>query len=454
MQDIAPSGQRRSIRDIKKSDLRQFPPARHIREVDDGMGVSAPTDSGSANVPPPEEPHYEYEDARRPKSGGKLWLWLLAALGLCIVAFAITSLFTYANVYITPVKTDITLSGAIDAYKTPSSGQLAFQTLSVTKTATKELPATKEEQVDRRASGTIIVYNAYSSQIQRLIKNTRFETPDGKIYRIMNSIDVPGVVVEGGNTIPGSIEVVVYADEAGTSYNIGLTDFTIPGLKGDARYSKFYARSKTPIAGGFSGIMKTIDESAFEAAKTELQASLKTSLLAEARASLPANTTLFEGAAQYMFADNDFLPEAQGGVVTVTETGTMNAMTFDSFGLSQFLARQTLGATYDGSPVLIDNLDSLAFSISDKGQYDPTKQEKIQVTLQGTGNLVWQVDEEKVKNALAGTPKDSFNTAIEDVAGIERAHGSIRPVWSGHFPDNPDKIRISFEDEGGESSGG
>jgi hypothetical protein len=449
MQDIAPNNQRRSIRDIKKSDLQQFPSSRHIREESE---VHPPSNESEHDDRFDQEVHEEFRP--RPRRS-KIWLWLAAAIGLCIVAFAITSLFTYATVYITPVQTDITLNGALDAYRTPGAGQLAFQTITATKTVTKSLPATKEENVNRRASGTIVVYNEYSSQVQRLVKNTRFATPDGKIYRIMNSIEVPGVTVTGGQTVPGSIEVVVYADEGGASYNIGLTDFTIPGLKGDPRYSKFYARSKTPMTGGFTGVMKTVDDDAFKVAQTDLQAELKTELLAQAKTELAAGSILFDDAAQYTFQGDELPPAAQGDTVTVSETGTLTAAIFDTLQLSQFLARQALGATYDGSPVLIDNLATLSFSMIDKTKYAPATQPKVSFNLQGTGHLIWQIDQDAITAALAGVPKDTFNDTVGKVTGIKKAHATIRPLWSGHFPGNKNRISISFEDvETATSTGG
>ena len=47
------------------------------------------------------------------------------------------------------------------------------------------------------------------------------------------------MVVPGKNgTTPGSIEVTVYADEVGSSYNAAPQTF-IPGFKGTERYSGF-----------------------------------------------------------------------------------------------------------------------------------------------------------------------------------------------------------------------
>ena len=71
--------------------------------------------------------------------------------------------------------------------------------------------ATGKEEVSLKASGRIVIYNNYNTAKQRLVRNTRFETPPGFIYRINKSIDVPGQTTEAGRTIPGSIEVTIHA---------------------------------------------------------------------------------------------------------------------------------------------------------------------------------------------------------------------------------------------------
>ena len=99
------------------------------------------------------------------------------------------------------------------------------------------------------ASGKITVYNNYSSAPQKLIANTRFQTSDGKIYRIKGAISVPGM---------GVTEATVYADRAGEEYNIGPADFTIPGLKGGPRFEKVFAKSKSAMSGGTSGNVRIV----------------------------------------------------------------------------------------------------------------------------------------------------------------------------------------------------
>ena len=128
----------------------------------------------------------------------------------------------------------------------------------------------------------MIIYNNFTSQNQKLIKNTRLETPEGLIFRIGESISIPGKKTENGKNIPGQIEIAVYADSAGDEYNIGLTDFTLPGFKNDpARYKSFYARSKTKMEGGFSGVIKTISKVELESMKDVLEENLKKSLASQ-----------------------------------------------------------------------------------------------------------------------------------------------------------------------------
>jgi len=56
-------------------------------------------------------------------------------------------------------------------------------TFSEKKNITKTYPASGSDFVERGATGIITIYNDFSSDPQDLVATTRFETPDGKIYR-------------------------------------------------------------------------------------------------------------------------------------------------------------------------------------------------------------------------------------------------------------------------------
>lgn len=108
----------------------------------------------------------------------------------------------------------------------------------------------------QKARGTVMLVNTFGSDAQSLVATTRLESPDGKIFRLLEGVTVPGM----SGSQPGSIEASVIADQVGTEYNIAPTNFTIPGFKGGPKYDKFSAKSTKAMAGGSanSGANQTI----------------------------------------------------------------------------------------------------------------------------------------------------------------------------------------------------
>jgi hypothetical protein len=138
--------------------------------------------------------------------------------------------------------------------------------------------STNVEAFSRRASGMVLVYNNYSSEPQVLVKNTRFQTPKGLIFRATNRVVVPG---KKGDK-PGSVEVEITADEPGEKYNVGRSDFKIPGFSGTPKYDKFYARSRDDasgdIKGGAAGQGKVVGKAEAEALIKTLEEKIKANL--------------------------------------------------------------------------------------------------------------------------------------------------------------------------------
>jgi len=120
-------------------------------------------------------------------------------------------------------------------------------------------PATGKGNIlnNQKASGTVIIVNEYSDQPQSLVSSTRLVTTDGKLFRIVKSVVVPGMKNENGKTVPGQISVEVKADTFGAQYNIQPTRFSIPGFQGTPKYEKFYAESKSAFSGGGSSISES-----------------------------------------------------------------------------------------------------------------------------------------------------------------------------------------------------
>jgi len=137
---------------------------------------------------------------------------------------------------------------------------LGYRTIELDKEVSKTVESDSEEFIQSKASGTITIYNEYSDKTQNLIKNTRFESPQGLIYTIQSNVAVPGYKMVDGKKVAGSIDAKVVASAAGENYNVDSTSFTIPGFKGQEPYELFGAKSKTPISGGFDGVKKIVSK--------------------------------------------------------------------------------------------------------------------------------------------------------------------------------------------------
>jgi len=120
-----------------------------------------------------------------------------------------------------------------------------------------------------RAEGMIKVYNTHTPITPVTLRaQTRFLSSEGsKIFKAPAKIYIPSARIENGKVIPGSVEIKVIAQEAGENYNIGPSNFSIPGLSGNALYYSIYAESESLITGGFKEEVSVVTEKDIENAK-------------------------------------------------------------------------------------------------------------------------------------------------------------------------------------------
>lgn len=434
IQDVIPP-QRKSIRDIP------IPGNRKHKETErNGNGSPSPLEpqfGGGWQEPPVSF----WGEAFRGFFGKipRKFLVIGGVVVLVLIVFGGLKFFSVsAHLAIVPKSQEVLVDGSFTAKKEAKAGELQFELMTVSRDAAKTVPSTGEKKVENKASGTIIVYNNYSSQSQRLIKNTRFETPEGLIYRIDRSVTVPGRTTIKGKTTAGSMEAAVYAGAPGEKYNIGLADFTIPGLKGDPRFKDTYARSKTEMTGGFIGTVKVASVQDIAAAQADLDKSLRAQLLSEVSSQKPDGFIFYDNG---VYIESQLLsaPEAN----EVKKRATVYAVIFDKKKLSRFLAER-LAPDYDGGEVLGTALESLLFSsepLSDK----PWQKGSLTLALKGRTTLKWSFDEERLKQDLLGQPKDRVPTVLKAYPSIERAEVIIRPFWRSTLPNDASDITISIE---------
>ncbi|MFC1757044.1 hypothetical protein ACFLZC_02740 [Patescibacteria group bacterium] len=368
---------------------------------------------------------------------GKIVFGLVVFLLLFVLGIKTVDLFSKTIIQVKLHEEIINIDTVLKASK-DSLFDLPLETMEIHITEEEITEATGVKTIASKASGTITIFNEFSSQPQSLVTNTRFETPDGKIYRIQKRLTVPGANIVDGVVQPSSIEATVYADEPGEDYNISLTDFRIPGFKEGPRYDKFYARSKTPMTGGFRGEIPIISESDSLILKTSLEKSIASKLIDKAVDQKPDGFLLYEKAVDIQFsenlADNDIDPKKPK--FTLKETGSLFAALLSEEAVSKILVRKYLGEDYQNK-VQVKNADQLGFEL-----ITLDVENKVMVfKLIGQAKFVWTIDEDTLKDALVASPKN-MEEVFKSYSSIDHAAVVFKPSWWRFFPEKSSKIRI------------
>jgi hypothetical protein len=420
-----------------------IPPSRRkAMQADRPMDVVPPTpvppilnDSDDDGEEYGDEPRYPRP--MRSHKRGFPWKYAIAALIVLAGALVVLHAFGGAKVQVSPAVKETTVSGEFSA--TGSAGDLPFELITASTVANESVPAEGTKEASDPAQGTITVYNAQSKP-QQLIKNTRFETPAGLIFRIRDSISVPA----GSATTPGTLSVTVYADEGGEKYNVGPTSFTIPGLKGSETYDMVYARSTEAMVGGYAGMRATVSEGTrttrYEAMKPLIDSELSTALSAE----IPEGYVLLPGA---IWTTYEAQPDGvASGTVTLNQKGSATAVVLPAKALGKAIASRTMNPSYKGEDIVVNDIGTLTLA-SMTGAPPASGDTTFTFTLSGSTNLKWVADAKKIAGAVAGKSRDAAQTLLKGFPEVERAVIVLRPFWAGSFPSDPEKIEVVIEGE-------
>jgi hypothetical protein len=386
-----------------------------------------------------------YEPPKYRGRGSKMsttwWMWVLGLILLVFIILSLTPLLTKANIEITPRHQAVDIDGSFEASSTsfPAEGSdLFYDIMSVEKIGTAEVAASGEEEVSEKASGRITVYNEFSAEPERLIANTRFEASNGSIFRISEAITIPGYSTSNGDITPGSIEVTVTADEAGSDHNVAAGRFTVPGLEGDERFDKVYARSTSAISGGFVGVKNVADEDDVVEARETLRASLEDEAEEELSSQIPDDFIFFIESSEIEF---ESMPTEEAGEdnVLVKERMIVRVPIFNKTDIAEFIAAQTIGS-YEGEEVKLVNTEELSVSLISEEETDGLT---LNLSIEGSPVVVWVVDLDSIHDDLLGLEKREVENVLSNYPAILEANINLSPFWKRTLPDDPEKLTVS-----------
>ncbi|MEK7461729.1 MAG: hypothetical protein AAB586_01525 [Patescibacteria group bacterium] len=431
IEDIIVSDRKRSIRDIPIPEGRRRFERHGVSPVPKETNQFNGSPRENFNIPPKETPYIGGRGRRK---------WIAGGIALLILVFAIMSIFNGATLAYVPKSQAVSFNG--DLYTAHKAGEdnLLFSVVKLSGERGMKVSASGETSEEKKASGTIIIYNTSVTE-QRFRATTRFETPDGQVYQVPDAITVPEKKVIGGKENPGTLEIVVYAERPGKEFNIGLTDFILPGLKGTSLFSSVYARSKTNMSGGAIAGERAIKNEDEVAAKSQLEKLLKEELISEAKAQVPEDFILLSSLSSVTFWDLPQTDSDNENSVMINMHADLSGIIFKKVDLANRLVADKIMLAI-GESVDIVELDSLGFAFINNTATDSIPSDEIRFSVQGEAIAIWRVDEVALKSDLIGKSKRDLPSILNNYPTIIKATATIRPFWNSSFPEDGANISL------------
>jgi hypothetical protein len=339
-----------------------------------------------------------------------------------------------ASVSDVDILTDLAVSNIED-------GQLTgrMEEFEIEKTLDFDATGEKYSSDQGKARGKVTIYNKYSSADQPLVKTTRVLSKEGKLFRLIDSVTVPGME---GETL-GKIEVKVIADQPGIDFNIESSIFTIEGFKGNPKYEMFEVVSEESISGGSdasgNSLVKYITESDIEKARTATLESLDKSFEEEMKGRLDESREYVLDSAKKEVVENEssFDIDDIADKFNYTIKQKVRLMTFASNDLMEF-ANIVLSKELDSGYELDEN------KITTEIIKDITDFEKKSMSLRvNFFGIAWPgIDQENFKKGIADQKEEAFGNVLKNYQEIKKVDIEYIPGWLSGVAVSENKIHI------------
>jgi len=310
----------------------------------------------------------------------------------------------------------------------------------------KEFKSTGQGKDEQMAKGIITIINNFSSAPQILVANTRFETPDGKIFRLDSRIVIPGATMKNGKLEPSSIDVNVTAATSGPEYNIIACNdnckFTIPGFKGTPKFDGFYGISNKSMTGGSLGSVPMVTAEDFKKAEDAILKNIDNKINEDLKNKIPNNLKIIDGAKSGIKITKVSSDVSIGDFrqsFTVTAAGEIRVIALREQDLIGFIRNQ--------------------FDVKKPEQYDycgdPTIEYKdikpdfekgtLKLIISVKQTICYHLSQDEIKKDVAGKNQKELEIILKSMDGIEEIKVNLFPFWIKKVPTNFNKIKILID---------
>ncbi|MBN2197966.1 hypothetical protein JW698_02140 [Candidatus Wolfebacteria bacterium] len=371
--------------------------------------------------------------------------WIITFIVLAGIFYSVIEFLPKANIKIVTKKFDWNYIDSIIAGKefieiNFIEKQIPAEVFSFNKNYNFSFMATGRKMVEEKAEGKITIYNIHSSDSQVLIANTRFKSPDGKIFRLKEKVIVPGAKIIEGKIIPSSVDAVVVADEPGPEYNIGpVNKFSIPGFEDSPKYEDFYAVSQQTMSGGFIGEKTYATKDDIIKAKEEAQKGFENHIKSFASFEIPSEFKIIEGASQFTILKEEINEEInEKEEFTVFLEGKFISICFRESDLKTLLEELAWNDLENDLKIKTYELEyGIGRADFDNGQ--------ISFAIDFNGVFEKPIDIEYFEQKVLNKNEEELKEIISLMPNIQKTTISFWPFWVKRVPENIKKVNIDID---------
>ncbi len=295
----------------------------------------------------------------------------------------------------------------------------------------KKYPASGIEVIGEEVTGKVTIVNNYTKN-QPLVATTRLLSPDKKLFRIKETVNVPA---------GGSVVVDVYADKASPEMAIGPTKFTIPGLWAGLQ-DKIYAQSNKKFVYG-QQTKKYIEQVDIDNAFVDI----KKALLQKAENKLGAS---YKGYDQviYELDENSISSEVDGKVGEETNSFPVSmkanviVIAFSSQTVEKIASGKLSMMVPDNKELVEFNGDNLKYVLEDYNINQGTA--SVNLTFFGTMSLR-EGAEILDPSKILGLNREQLEDYLDNINEISGYDINFSPNFVNKVPKLIDRINIEVK---------
>ncbi|GIW68933.1 MAG: hypothetical protein KatS3mg100_427 [Candidatus Parcubacteria bacterium] len=387
--------------------------------------VRAPSDVSSFGPPSLSSP--QARPFSLPERGkGKGWRFLAIVVAVFVATVGGLHFLHRAWVSVTFEDQILQQTLSLPAALNEQSTKTILQLVQAEVTTDTVLEAQGTTHQESPARGKIEIRNYWSKNSLPLVRRSRFEDPNGTVFRTQESVEVPGYSQSAtGDIVPGTTTVEVVADKAGPIGNIQKgTPLLLPAFEGKPQYDRMGAIATEDFTGGFAGEVPRVNEEALatlierETAKIRKQASE----LPEVARSIPPGFRLAQQEPKVRLISHSFHP-LSGGSARVSLRFSVEVYAFDPVAV--------VSAAFASSPPQTNILpSSVEVMINDET-----------VTVSALARVA--LKPETIAEKTVGLLKEEAARQLSALPFAQETRVSIFPFWRQRLPARSERITVT-----------